>query len=84
MIINNFNYDVSAELFLRGIGAGGKRLVYKRFTSAAAAIQFAVEGSSGFATVTLEVDGERFEKDDIRRLYDAEDYPLMRKLPLAA
>ncbi len=82
--MNDFDYGIPAELFLRGIGAGGKRLVYKRFPSAAAAIQFAVEGSSGFATVTLEVEGDRFEKDGIRRLYDAGDYPLSRKLPLAA
>lgn len=82
--MNDFDYGIPAELFLRGIGAGGKRLVYKRFDSAAAAIQFAVEGSAGFATVTLEVEGDRFEKDGIRRLYDAGDYPLSRKLPLAA
>ncbi len=82
--MNGFDYGIPAELFLRGIGAGGKRLVYKRFASAAAAIQFAVEGSGGFATVTLEVDSDRFEKADIRRLYDAGDYPLSRKLPLAA
>ena len=82
--MNDFDYGVPAELFLRGIGAGGKRLVYKRFGIAAAAIQFAVEGSAGFATVTLEVDGDRFEKADIRRLYDASSYPLARKLPVAA
>ncbi len=82
--MNDFDYGIPAELFLRGIGAGGKRLVYKRFGSSAAAIQFAVEGSAGFATVTMEVEGERFEKDGIRRLYDAGDYPLARKLPLAA
>jgi len=82
--MNDFNYGIPAELFLRGIGAGGKRLVYKRFLSAAAAIQFAVEGSAGFATVTLEVEDERFEKDGIRRLYDAADYPLARSVPLAA
>jgi len=82
--MNGFDYGIPAELFLRGIGAGGKRLVYKRFASAAAAIQFAVEGSGGFATVTLEVDSDRFEKADIRRLYDAGDYPLARNVPLAA
>ncbi|MEN3975779.1 hypothetical protein [Emcibacter sp. SYSU 3D8] len=82
--MNAFDYQVPAELFLRGIGAGGKRLVYKRFVSAAAAVQFAVEGASGFATATLEVDGDRFEKADIRRLYDADDYPLSRNVPLAA
>ena len=82
--MSDFDYGIPAELFLRGIGAGGKRLVYKRFASAAAAIQFAVEGSTGFATVTMEIDGERFEKDDIRSLYAASDYPLARKPPLAA
>jgi hypothetical protein len=82
--MKDFDYETPAELFLRGIGAGGKRLVYKRFTSASAAIQLAVEGAAGFATITLEVEGERFEKSGIRELYDAEDYPLARKLPQAA
>jgi hypothetical protein len=82
--MKDFDYSIPAELFLRGIGAGGKRLVYKRFASAAAAVQFAIERGEGYSTVTLETDDERYEKADIRRLYDADGYPLARKLPLAA
>ena len=82
--MKDFDYAVPAELFLRGIGAGGKRLVYKRFLSAAAAVQFAVERGDGYSAITLETDDQRYEKADIRRLYDAGGYPLARKLPLAA
>ncbi len=81
--MDDFDYTVSAELFLRGLGAGGKRLVYKRFASSADAISFAVETAAGFPVVTMEADGQRYEKADIRRLYDAATYPLARKSALA-
>jgi hypothetical protein len=82
--MNEFDYGGSAELFLRNIGLRGKNLNYKRFGTAAEAIQFAVEAAGGFASTTLEVDGGRYEKADIQRLYDASEYPLERKPALAA
>ncbi len=84
--MNEFDYDASAELFLRNIGARGKHLAYKRFNSAAEAIRYVIEGNgaTGFAATTLEVEGDRYEKPDIQRLYDAVDYPLARNVPLAA
>ena len=82
--MKEFDYSVPAELFMRGIGAGGKRLVYRRFASAATAIQYAVEHAEGFRAVTLEIQEERFEKAAIRELYDALSYPLARSANLAA
>ncbi|MEN3952574.1 hypothetical protein [Iodidimonas sp. SYSU 1G8] len=74
-----FDYQAPADLFLRSIGARGKQLAYKRFDSAASAIQFVVEGRQAYALTTLEVGEDRFEKADIERLYEAGDYPLARK-----
>ena len=82
--MKHINYSTPAELYLRSTVAGGKRMVYKRFASAAEAVQFAVESGERFATVTLENGDGRLEKADIRRLYDADQYPLSRKFPVAA
>lgn len=64
------DYATPAELFPSRRYA--KSLArYRRFPSAAAAIQYIIE----------DVDGARFEGKSIRALYDADAYPLKRALP---
>lgn len=56
-------------------------MVYRRFPTAAEAISFAIEdigSAAGFTT--LQVDETRFDRGEIRRLYDDPDYPLTRKV----
>ncbi len=77
---NNFDYSVPAGLyFIRRLGRKFG-MTYRRFESADAAIAFAVEqlSAAGLQSATLEVDEERFRRDDIRSLYDAAEFPLPR------
>ena len=56
-------------------------LGYKRFAQAADAIRFAMEEvpRECLAGAFLEVDGERYGGEDIRRLYESAEYPLARR-----
>ena len=56
---------------------------YGRFAHAAYAIRFAIEElpSELLPDACLEVNAELFDGDGIRRLYDTEDYPLVRRIP---
>lgn len=75
-----FDYADAAELFFNRTAKRNLKMSYRRFATAAEAIQFAVEGL-GRATLnyaTLEVNEQRFEWGAIRGLYDAPGYPLIR------
>lgn len=76
-----FDYGLPAELFM-GKRKGGprQRLGYRRFATAAEAIRFAVEEfpAVGALGAWMQVGDERFDSDDIHRLYDRGDYPLSR------
>ena len=54
---------------------------YGRFARAADAIRFAIEELPPelLPDACLEVDETIFDRDGIRRLYDSEDYPLVRR-----
>ena len=76
-----FDYDAGAELYFGGSGLRARRKVgYRRFARAAAAIQFAVEQlpPAAFQGSFLEVDEERFGSADILLLYKHVDFPLRR------
>jgi hypothetical protein len=73
-----FDYGAAAELFpgshkTRMIGA----VTYKRFAAAGEAIRYAVEVLP--ASSFLEVNEERFNSNEIRRLYESVEYPLPRQ-----
>jgi hypothetical protein len=55
---------------------------YGRFARAADAIRFAIEELPAelLPGARLEVDEMIFDRDGIRRLYDSEDYPLVRRV----
>ena len=74
-----FDYNAEAELF-PSRGARRQPVGYKRFARAADAIRFAVEelAPQALAGAWLEVDEERFDANEIRRLYEHADYPLQR------
>ena len=86
-----FDYGTTAELFstrseaeqfpsrsrrLRRQPAG-----YGRFARAADAIRFAIEElpSDLLPETCLEVDENIFDRDEIRRLYESDNYPLTRR-----
>ena len=73
-----FDYTASAELFIPKRKRGARQLPsYRRFATAAEAIRFAVEEFPAFRTLGawMRVGEERFNGDDIRRLYDSTSYP---------
>jgi hypothetical protein len=81
----DFDYEASAELYPSRRYAKTSRQQYRRFVTAAAAIQFIIEDlpPSSLAGSFLEVDDRRYEGGAIRALYDAEAYPLQRQLAAA-
>jgi hypothetical protein len=74
-----FDYNAPAELFLAKRGKSNREN-YRRFATAAEAIRYAVEDlrvPKAFG-VWLQVGDERFNSNEIQRLYEADDYPLRR------
>src|SRR5262245_1966101 len=83
----SFDYTALAELYpTRSYKRRAGCITYKRFEVAAEAVRFAVEElpSELLLGTYLEVEEERFNGKQIRLLYESNDYPLPRKLPLAA
>jgi hypothetical protein len=81
MKMADFDYNAEAELFPSRARASRRQPVgYRRFAHAADAIRFAIEDLPPDALIGawLEVDEERFDGSEIRRLYDSADYPLNR------
>jgi hypothetical protein len=78
-----FDFSVAAELFsAKGRNFRRAPLGYKRFARAADAICFAIESLPPhlLAGTYLEVDEERYQAKDIRRLYESAAYPLARRV----
>ena len=77
-----FDYDAPAELFMAKRKGGARQpLGYRRFASAAEAIRFAVEDAPAVRTMGawMQVGDDRFDGDDIQKLYDSGEYPLPRR-----
>jgi hypothetical protein len=80
--MTQFDYGAPAELFpTRKRPPRREPLHYKRFAQAAQAIRFAMEDVPRECLVgaVLEVDEQRYNSDDIRRLYESVKYPLTRR-----
>jgi hypothetical protein len=81
-----FDYSAPTELFIPKRKAGRRPpMGYRRFATAAEAIRFAVEE---FPAKTLgawmQVGDERYDSDEICRLFESADYPLQRYVDGAA
>jgi len=75
------NYQAPAELFIsKSKGASRRPMTYRRFSTGAEAIRFAIEELSPalLAGTILQVGEERFDQSGIRSLYDSSDYPFAR------
>jgi len=75
-----FNYNAPADLFPARSKAGRRPVGYRRFSTAAEAIRFAVEQMPFvFLDGTiLEIENVRVDGAGIRVLYESVDYPLVR------
>jgi hypothetical protein len=73
-----FDYDAGAELF---VAHKRRSHEYRRFDRAADAIRFAIEDlpPQSLLAAHLEVEEERFDGRQIRRLYEGEEFPLTRR-----
>jgi hypothetical protein len=78
----NFDYAAPAEVFAcKSRGSSPRPVTYRRFASVAEAIRFAIEELPSdvlFGTV-MEVNEERFDAGQIRKLYESKAYPLQRR-----
>jgi hypothetical protein len=73
-----FDYNAESELFPPRLRKSPhRRFGYRRFARAADAVRFAIEElpTELLAGAVLEVDGERYCGEDIRRLYESADFP---------
>jgi len=73
-----FDYSSPAELYLsRRIG---RHTDYRRFATAAEAISYAIDELRTRRSLSawMQVGDERFNKDEIHRLFDDGDYPLRK------
>jgi hypothetical protein len=78
-----FDYGTPAELFMAKRKGGARQpLGYRRFATAAEAIRFAIEDFPAIRTLGawMQVGDERFDSDDIQRLYESGDYPLKKRV----
>jgi hypothetical protein len=81
-MIMTFDYAASAELFMAKRRHGVRQpLSYRRFATAAEAIRFAVEELPAMRTLGawMLVGEERFDSEEIHRLYESDEYPLGRR-----
>jgi Arc/MetJ-type ribon-helix-helix transcriptional regulator len=81
-LTQTFDYGTSADLFSLTNRRGRRQpLNYRRFTSAAEAVRFAVEDLSPqrLMGTYLDVDDARYESEAIQGLYASAHYPLPRK-----
>ena len=78
-----FDYKAEAELFpARNRRSTRQRMGYRRFAHAADAVRFAIEElpPALLNGAILEVDEDRYHKDQIRAFYDSKEFPLARRV----
>jgi hypothetical protein len=79
--MTKFDYRAPAELFPSRNRKSKQLVKYRRFDTAAHAIQFAMEELPAPALLGafIEINEARFGHADIRELYESPDYPLKRQ-----
>jgi hypothetical protein len=78
----SFDYEAVAELFPGRSRKFNRELArYRRFDRAADALRFAIEELPPqlFLGAYLEVEEDRFDSNEMRRLYDSAEFPLARR-----
>jgi hypothetical protein len=73
-----FDYGLPAELFIAK--RKGRTRISRRFATAAEAIRFAVEDFPAIRALGawMKVGNERFDGEDIQRLYESHNFPQQR------
>jgi len=80
-VMTKFDYQIPAELFMAKRKGGARQpLGYRRFGTAAEAIRFAVEEFPAVRTLGawLQIGDERYDADEIQKLYESDEFPLKR------
>jgi Arc/MetJ-type ribon-helix-helix transcriptional regulator len=78
--MSKFDYNAPAELFPSRNRKIPSKVKYRRFDTAADAIRFAVEElpEPQLLGAYIEIDEERLGHQDIRALYESENYPFKK------
>jgi hypothetical protein len=78
--MTKFDFTAPAELFPSRNRKTGQRGRYRRFAKAADAIQFAMEElpEPALLGAVIVLDDARLSHNEIRELYESEDYPLRK------
>lgn len=79
--LRKFDYGASAELFMPKRKGGPRQSIgYRRFDTAAEALRFVVEDFPAVRALGpwMQIGDDRFDSNDIQRLYESTDYPLRR------
>jgi len=79
---SRFDFSTEAELFARrNRKSRWQPIGYRRFAHAVDAVRYAIEElpPEFLMGANLEVDGERYDGNAIRRLYESVGYPLARR-----
>src|SRR4051812_19052470 len=80
--MRQFNFNTSAELFPAAIRKKKRAgFAYRRFGTAAEAVQFAIEElpADSVNGAYLQVEEARFDQNGIRTLYESGSFPLPRR-----
>ena len=78
-----FDFGLPAEIFMaKHKGGARSRPISRRFATAAEAIRFAVEDFPPIRALGawMQVGQERFDEEDIHRLYKSQQFPLRRRM----
>lgn len=84
--MKQFDYNAAAELFPSRNRKIPSKVKYRRFDKAADAIRFAVEELPEplLLGAYIQIDEQRLGHQDIRALYESEQYPLKKPVKKAA
>ena len=81
--MSRFDYAGPAEVFAGRSMRGPRTMRYQRFETGAEALRYAIEvmPRANLLGAIVEADERRYWHGEIRKLYDAPEYPFVRKEP---